>query len=195
MIIYHGSIRKFNHFNKELVVQPFMNDLDTIGFWLTSDIQSAKPFAEGTETVIEKSRTEFWEDGEPKVVQIDRSLTGYVYKVYIDDPTLMKYEASSEKHSYEVFMDDRDVFCDYLGAQKRKLTWRDKAILLNKEEANLRFRKHLIKQGYDGFVIQNKKQYHSGVSDLYCIFSGDSLHIADIWPLDALDNNQQVDEK
>lgn len=194
MIVYHGSIRKFNHFNKEMVVQPLMNDLDTIGFWFTSDIQSAKPFAVGTETTIEKSQTEFWEDGEPKVVQIDKSVTGYVYKVYIDAPTLKKYEASSEKHSYEVFMEERDVFCDYLGTKKRKLTWRDKVILLNKEEANLRFRKHLIKQGYAGFVIQKTKQYHSGVSDLYCIFSGGSLHIADIWDLDALDNNQQVDE-
>jgi hypothetical protein len=187
MIIYHGSIRKFDYFHKDFHAQPLNNDIDTIGFWFTSDIQSAKPFAEGTETVIEKSQTEFWEDGEPKVVQIDKPATGYVYKVFIDEPSLKKYEGTRGQDSYEIFLDDRDVYCDYLGSQKRKRTWRDKAILLNKEEANHKFRQHLMKQGYDGFVIQNPKQ-HPNASDLYCIFSGDSLHIADVWSLDELEH-------
>jgi hypothetical protein len=187
MILYHGSIRKFNHFHKDYLAQPLHNDIDTIGFWFTSDIQSARPYAVGTETVIEKSQTEFWEDGEPKVVQINKPVTGYVYKVFIDEPTLKKYEGNMGQDSYELFLEDRDVFCDYLGSQKRKRTWRDKAILLNKEEANHKFRQHLFKQGYDGFVIQNAN-LHPNVSDLYCIFSGDSLHIADVWSLDELEN-------
>jgi hypothetical protein len=43
MIVYHGSIRKFEQFHKETVVQHLPNDIDTIGFWFTSDIDSAKP--------------------------------------------------------------------------------------------------------------------------------------------------------
>ncbi|MBY0099607.1 hypothetical protein [Mesobacillus maritimus] len=187
MIFYHGTIRKFNHFHKDYLAQPLhKDDINTIGFWFTSDIQSAKPYAVGIETVIEKSQTEYWEDGEPKMVQIDKPVTGYVYKVFIDEPTLKKYEAYMGQNSYELFLEDRDVFCDYLGSQKRKRTWRDKAILLNKDEANYKFRQHLLNQGYDGLVIQNREQHPNG-SDLYCIFSGDSLQIADVWSLDELD--------
>jgi hypothetical protein len=188
MIVYHGSTQKFNHFTKEWVTQPLMNDLDTLGFWFTSDIHSAKRYAVGTETVVEHSQTEFWEDGEPKVVQIDRPITGYVYKVYIDEPTLKKYEANTEETSYELFMEERDKFCDYLGAQKRKPSWRDKAILLNKDEANLKIRKNLLKQGYSGFVIQNYQQDQS-VTDLYCLFNDEALHIAAVWALDEVDKS------
>jgi hypothetical protein len=186
MIIYHGSIRKFEHFNKETVVQNLSNDINTIGFWFTSDINSAKPYAIGTETVIEKSETEFWEDGEPKVVQSDRPVSGFIYKVYIDEPNLKEYESNTED-SYDLFMRERDKYCVYLGAKKRNLTWKDKAILLNKEEANAEFRKNLISQGYEGFLIRNIK-LHSGVTDLYCIFSEDSLYIADVMPVDVLDD-------
>ena len=184
MIVYYGSIRKFDHFNKETVVQNLSNDINTIGFWFTSDINSAKPYAIGTETVIEKSETEFWEDGEPKVVQSDRPVSGFIYQVYIDEPNLKEYESNTED-SYDLFMRERDKYCDYLGAKKRNLTWKDKAILLNKEEANAKFRRNLISQGYEGFLIRNTR-LHSGVADLYCIFSEDSLHIADIMPVDAL---------
>jgi hypothetical protein len=185
MIVYHGSIRKFEHFNKETVVQNLSNDINTIGFWFTSDINSAKPYAIGTETVIEKSETEFWEDGEPKVVQSDRPVSGFIYKVYIDEPNLKEYDSNTED-SYDLFMRERDKYCVYLRAKKRNLTWKDKAILLNKEEANAEFRKNLISQGYEGFLIRNTK-LHSGVTDLYCIFSEDTLHIADVMPLDVLD--------
>ena len=81
MIVYHGSIKKFQTFNKETVVQSFRNEIDTIGFWFTSNIDSAKPFAMGSETVIEKSKSEFWENGEPKVIQYERPVSGYIYKV------------------------------------------------------------------------------------------------------------------
>lgn len=179
MIMYHGSIKEFDQFNKEMVVQNFNNDINTIGFWFTSDIQSAKPYAIGTETVFQKSETEFWEDGEPKLVEIDREVNGYIYKVYMDDPNLKEY------FSYDMFMNDRDRYCDYFGAKNKNLTWQDKAILLNKEEANAEFRKNLIKQGYEGFVIRNTKQ-DNDVTDLYCIFSEDSIHIADIMSIDVL---------
>lgn len=185
MIVYYGSIQKFDHFNTERVNPSLTNDLDTIGFWLTSDIQSAQSFAVGTESIFEKSETEFWEDGEPKVVQIDRPVKGYVYKVYMDDPKLKKYEGKNGKSSYDLFMEERDVFYEYMGARKNRHTWRDQAILLNKEEANFKFRKNLIKQGYDGFVIQNAKRN----VDLYCIFFDDSLHIADVWPLRELEQS------
>lgn len=178
MIVYHGSIRKFDHFHKELVAQNLNYDINTIGFWFTSDIHSAKTFAIGTETVIEKSETEFWEDGEPKVVQFDRQVSGFIYKVYIAEPKLREYQ-SNTMDSYELFMKDRDIYCDYLGDKKRDLTWKDKAVLLNKEEANTEFRKNLLDQGYDGFLIRNTK-LHSGVTDLYCIFLEDSLHIVDV---------------
>ncbi len=88
MIVYYGSVKKFNQFNKENVVQNFCNEINTIGIWFTSDINSAKPFAIGTDTVIEKSENEFWEDVEPKVVQLERLVRGYIYKVYIDEPIL-----------------------------------------------------------------------------------------------------------
>ena len=184
MIVYYGSIRKFDHFNKETVVQNLSNDINTIGFWFTSDINSAKPYAIGTETVIEKSETEFWEDGEPKVVQSNRPVSGFIYQVYIDEPNLKKYESHTED-SYDLFMRERDKYCVYFGEKKGNLTWKDKAILLNKEEANAEFRKNLISQGYEGFLIRNTR-LHSGVADLYCIFSEDSLHIADVMPVDAL---------
>lgn len=182
MIIYHGSIRKFEHFNKETLVQNLPNDIDTIGFWFTSDPHSAKPHAIGTETVFQKSETEFWEDGEPKVVQIDRPANGFIYKVYIDEPNLKEYQSDSED-SYDLFMNERDKYCDYLVAKKRKPIWKDKAILLNKEEANAEFRKDLIRQGYEGFVVRNTKQ-QNGITDLYCIFSEDSLHIAEVTSID-----------
>lgn len=110
MIVYHGSIRKFEHFNKEMVVhQNLINDINTIGFWFTSDIISAKPYTIGTKTVIEKSKTEYWEDGEPKVVQFDRPVSGFIYKVYIGEPNLKKYESNSED-SYDLFMRERDKY-------------------------------------------------------------------------------------
>nr|WP_256235572.1 hypothetical protein [Bacillus sp. EB600] len=185
MIVYHGSIRKFEHFAKETVVQNLRNDINTIGFWFTSDIDSAKPYAIGTETVFQKSETVFWEDGEPKVVQLDRPVKGFIYKVYMDEPNLKEYESKSED-PYDLFMRERDKYCDYLGGRKRNLTWKDKAILLNKEEANAEFRKNLISQGYEGFLIRNTR-LQNGVTDLYCIFSEDSLHIADVIPVDVLD--------
>jgi hypothetical protein len=186
MIVYHGSIKKFNHFTKKTVVQNLDNDINTIGFWFTSDIHSAKPYSFGTETVIEKSKTEFWENGEPKVVQFERPVKGFIYKVYIDEPILKIYEKSNTEDSYDLFMRERDKYCDYLGAKKRNLTWKDHAILLNKEEANTEFRRSLIKQRYDGLVIRNAA-LHSGSTDLYCIFSEESLQIADVFSLEDLE--------
>jgi hypothetical protein len=185
MIVYHGSIKKFEHFNKEKVVQNLSNDINTIGFWFTSDIHSAKPFTIGTETVIEKSETEFWENGDPKVVQFERPVKGFIYKVYIDEPNLKIYESNTDD-SYDLFMRERDKYCDYLGAKKRNLTWKGDAILLNKEEANTEFRRSLIKQRYDGLVIRNAA-LHSGSTDLYCIFSEESLQIADVFSLEDLE--------
>lgn len=184
MIVYYGSIKKFEQFHQQTVVQHLRNDIDTIGFWFTSDIDSAKPFAIGTETVIEKSETEFWEDGEPKVVEYERPVRGFIYKIYIDDPNLKEYDSASED-SYELFMRERDPFCDYFSLDQTNLSWKDQAILLNKEEANAKFRKKLMNQGYEGFVIRNTK-LANGVADLYCIFSEDSLHIADVLPVDEI---------
>ena len=183
MIVYHGSIKKFNHFNKETVVQKLNNDIDTIGFWFTSDIASAKPFAIGTETVIQKSETEFWEDGTPKVVQVKKPVRGFIYKVFMDEPNLKEYQSDSED-SYGLFMRERDQYCDYFESSKRNPTWRDNAALLNKEEANSAFRKNLMKQRYEGLVIRNTK-LHNCVTDLYCIFSENSLHIADVISVDV----------
>jgi hypothetical protein len=184
MIVYHGSIKNFQNFTKETVVQNLGNDINTIGFWFTSDIHTAKPFATGSETVIEKSKSEFWENGEPKIVQYEKPSSGYIYKVYVDEPNLKIYEANTEE-SYDLFMRERDQFCDYLGAKKRNVTWKDGAILLNKEEANTAFRKSLIKQGYEGLLIK-KALIHNMMTDLYCIFSEDSLLITEVIPLDDL---------
>ncbi|URT68848.1 hypothetical protein [Cytobacillus firmus] len=148
MIVYHGSLRKFDHFHKEQAMQKAMKELDTLGIWFSSDIDSAKTFAVGTETVIEKSETELWEDGVPKVIQYDKPVRGFVYKVYIDEPFLKDYE------SFEHFMNERDPYCDYASTKKRHLTWNDKAILLNKDEANAEFRKSLAKQGYHGITVR-----------------------------------------
>ncbi len=187
MIVYHGSIKKCEQFNMDKIVQKLPNEINTIGFWFTSDIQVAKTNAIGLETVIEKSQTEFWEDGEPKIIQVDKQVKGYVYTVYIDDPNLKEYE-SYEEDSFDLFMRDRDQFCDYLGAHKRIRSWQNQEILLNKEEANTKFRQSLLKQGFDGFAIRNTKVQNT-VSDLYCIFSGDALHITELIPFDALKKN------
>ncbi|WP_456276340.1 hypothetical protein [Bacillus sp. AK128] len=184
MIVYHGSIRKFESFNQESVVQHLRDDINTIGFWFTSDINSEKPNAVGTETVTKESDTEFWEDGEPKVVQVDRLVRGWIYKVYFDELNLKEYQSNTED-SYDLFMRERDNYCDYLGSKKRKLTWKDQAILLNKEEANTEFRKYLMGHGYEGLVIRNTKQQND-VIDMFCIFSGDSLHIVDVVSIDDL---------
>jgi hypothetical protein len=80
-------------------------------------------------------------------------------------------------------MGERDLFCDYLDAKKRNVTWKDGAILLNKEEANTAFRKSLMKQGYEGLLIK-KALIHNMMTDLYCIFSEDSLLITEVIPLD-----------
>jgi hypothetical protein len=186
MIVYLGSIHRFEQFNKENVVQNFSYDLNTIGFWFTSNISTAKPYATGTETVFQKSETDFWEDGEPKVVQIEKLIKGFIYKVYMDEPNLKEYETHSED-SFDLFMRERDLYCDYLGGTKRNFSWKDHAILLNKEEANSEFRKNLMRQGYEGCLIRNTKQLQNGVTDLYCIFSENSLHIADVIPVDDLE--------
>ncbi len=185
MIAYFGAMKKFEYFNKE-VVQNLNNDIGTIGYWFTSDINSTKPYAIGTETVFEESETEFWEDGEPKVIQIDRPVVGFIYKVYIDEPQLKIYESNSVD-AYDLFMTDRDKYCDYFSAKKGMVTWKDQAILLNKEEANAKFRNHLISHGYEGFLIRNCK-LQMGVTDLYCFFSVDSLHISDIIPVETLES-------
>lgn len=187
MIVYHGSIKRFERFNMDKVVQKLPYDIDTIGFWFTSDIQAAKANAIGTKTVIEKSQTEFWEDGEPKVIQVDKAVSGFVYKVYIDEPNLKEYK-SNEEDSFDLFMKERNQFCDYLGSHKRKRSWKNQTILLNKEEANTKFRQSLLKQGFDGFAIRNTKVQNT-VSDLYCIFSGDALHITELILFDALEKN------
>ncbi|MED4226421.1 hypothetical protein [Neobacillus cucumis] len=177
MIVYHGSIKKFDHFKKEALVQNLPDHIDTIGIWLTADIDSARPFAIGTETIIEKSKTEFWDDGEPKVVQIEKPVQGFIYRVYMDEQNLKEYA------NYELFMIDRDKYCDYLAMKKRSPTWKDQAILLNKEEANAAFRQNLQKQGYEGFLIYNTSMYEN-VTNLYCIFSEDSIFIADVIQVD-----------
>ncbi|WHY02806.1 hypothetical protein [Neobacillus sp. DY30] len=182
MIVYHGSISNFQSFNKDTVVQNLSNDINTIGFWFTSDIHSAKPFATGSETVIEKSKSEFWENGEPKIVQYQRPVSGFIYKVYIDEPNLKIYESATEE-SFDLFMRDRDLYCDYLGSKKRNITWKNNAILLNKEEANTKFRESLVKQGYEGLVIRSTR-IHNMITDMYCIFSEKSLLITEVFSLD-----------
>lgn len=181
MIVYHGSIKKFDHFKKEALVQNLPDHIDTIGIWFTADIDSARPFAIGTETIIEKSKTEFWDDGEPKVVQMEKPVQGFIYRVYMDEPNLKEYE------NYELFMIDRDKYCDYLATKNRNPTWRDQAILLNKEEANAAFRQNLQKQGYEGFLIHNTSMYEN-VTNLYCIFSEDSIFIADVIQVEECEN-------
>ncbi|ULT59265.1 hypothetical protein L1999_12355 [Neobacillus drentensis] len=177
MIVYHGSIVKFDRFTQTTTIPQLPNDIDTIGFWFVSEIKAAKPFAVGTETVIEKSKTEFWDDGEPKVVQYDKSVYGFIYRVFIDEPNLKEYE------SYESFMRERDPYCDYFAAKKGNLTWKDQATLLNKEEANDKFRKQLLKQRYDGFTVRNT-QLQSDSADLFCLFSQEALLIADVIAVD-----------
>jgi hypothetical protein len=183
MIVYHGSIKTFKNFNEETVVQNLCNDINTIGFWFTSNFNTAKPFAIGSETAFEKSKSEFWENGEPKVIQYERPVSGYIYKVYIEEPNLKIYESNTEE-SYEMFMRERDFYCDYIGAKKRNVTWKDGAILLNKEEANTEFRKSLIKQGYKGLLIRNAL-IHNMITDLYCFFSEESLLITEVLPLEV----------
>ena len=185
MIAYFGSLEKFENFNKETIIQNAQDDIKTIGFWFTSDIQTAIPYAIGTETVYEKSETEFWEDGEPKVVPFERPIIGFIYKVYIDEPNLKIYQSNSVD-AYELFMTDRDKYCDYFSTKKRNLTWKDEAILLNKDEANATFRKNLMNHGYEGFLIRNCR-LQNGVTDLYCFFSVDALHISDVMPVETLD--------
>lgn len=183
MILYHGSIRYFQNFNEDTVVQNLSHDINTIGFWFTSDHNTARPFAFGYETVIEESKSEFWENGEPKVIQYERPVSGFIYKVYIDDPNLKIYESNTEE-SFDMFMNERDVYCDYLDAKKRNVTWKDGAILLNKEEANTEYRKSLIKQGYAGLLIR-QAILHNMITDLYCIFSEESLLITEVLPLEV----------
>jgi hypothetical protein len=184
MIAYFGTLNKIEDFTSEEKVQNINNVIGTIGFWLTSDIHSAKPYAIGTETVYQKSETEFWEDGAPKVIQVEKTVTGFIYKIFIDEPNLKIYD-SNTGDSYELFMNERDKYCEYIHAGKRNFTWKDEAILLNMEEANEKFRNSLIRQGYEGFVIQNCK-LQNGVTDLYCFFSINSPLISDIIPVETL---------
>lgn len=93
MIVYHGSIRKFNHFEKHTVVQKLANNIDTSGTWCTSDI-------------------------------------------YIDEPNLKDFD------SYDLFMKKRDKYCNYAGTKKETLPWKDKAILLNKDEASFSYKSY-----------------------------------------------------
>jgi len=184
MIAYFGTMNKVEDFTSEVKTQNVDNVIGTIGYWLTSDIHSAKPYAIGTETVYQKSETEFWEDGKPKVIQVDKPVTGFIYKIFIDEPNLKLYD-SNNNDSYDLFMNDRDKYCEYIHARKRDFTWKDNATLLNMEEANEKFRTSLIQHGYEGFIIQNYK-LQNGVTDLYCLFSINSPLISDIIPVENL---------
>ncbi|KHF41512.1 hypothetical protein [Halalkalibacter okhensis] len=106
MIAYFGTLNKIEDFTNEGKVQNVNNVIGTIGFWLTSDIHSAKAYAIGTETVYQKSETEFWEDGAPKVIQVEKRVTGFIYKLFIDEPNhftwkdeaiLLNMEEANEK--------------------------------------------------------------------------------------------------
>ncbi|MBP3953640.1 hypothetical protein [Bacillus suaedae] len=184
MIAYFGTMNEVEDFTSEEKIQNTDKVIGTIGFWLTSDIQSAKPYAIGTETVFQKSETEFWEDGKPVVIQIDQPVTGFIYKLFLDEPNLKIYD-SNTMDSFDLFMNDRDKYCEYIRARKRNFTWKDDATLLNMEEANENFRNNLISQGYEGFVIQNYK-LKNGVIDLYCLFTLKSPLISDRIPVEML---------
>lgn len=177
MIAYFGTMNEVEDFTSEEKIQNVDNVIGTIGFWLTSDIQSAKPYAIGTETVFQKSETEFWEDGKPVVIQVEKPVAGFIYKLFLDEPNLKIYD-SNTMDSFDLFMNDRDKYCEYIRGRKRNFTWKDEATLLNMEEANEKFRNNLISHGYEGFVIQNYKLKNE-VTDLYCLFTLKSPLVSD----------------
>ncbi|WP_235848969.1 hypothetical protein [Litchfieldia alkalitelluris] len=190
IIAYFGAMKKIDEFHKELAVQnkSINENIASIGFWLTSDIVAAKPYAVGTEMIAVNSETDFWEDGEPKVIHIEKPVIGYIYKVYMHEPHLKIY-GSGHDTAFEAFMKERDNYCDYFSKKIKKPTWKDKGILLNKEEANTNFRKSLKKKGYEGFLLQNCT-WNNSVTDLYCLFTGDALQIADIISVSQLDREK-----
>lgn len=124
------------------------------------------------------------EDGAPKVIQVDQPVIGFIYKIFLDEPHLKIYNSHTVS-PYELFMNDRDNYCEYIHARKSNFTWKDEAILLNMEEANENFRNSLIREGYEGFVIKNGKAQNEG-PDLYCLFSLNSPLISDIIPVESL---------
>ncbi|MCD8501880.1 MAG: hypothetical protein LRY71_09655 [Bacillaceae bacterium] len=109
MIVYFGVLKKVEDFSSEIKIQNDDSVVSTIGHWLTSDLFAAKPYAIGTETVLQKSETDFWDDGEPKVIQVDKPVYGVIYKLFLDEPNLKVYD-STTVDSYGLFMNDRDNF-------------------------------------------------------------------------------------
>lgn len=254
--LYHGSPILFNQFSLNVKTRRTENETNSLGIWFSDDYNVCKNFAIKYYTKRVPSKTEFWEDGKPKIYLKDRFQVGWIYEVQhqtlnlkeynINDDVIIKNiehldllekninhlreelkkqdssdgfsfikspkyreiqqnlnnliteyhfsKASTPEDSFDIFMHDRDQFCQYISGEKGKTSWKERYCLMNKEEANDNFMQYLKNEGYDGFVIvdtvydsPNKTKHNQ-----YCIFNLDKIKIIKSQKLNKMISKEEL---
>lgn len=104
------------------------------------------------------------------------------------------FKYSKPEDSFDLFMNDRDKFCEYISGGKGETSWKERYCLMNKVEANLNFIEYLKGQGYDGFVIKNTiyDSPDEKKHDQYCIFNLEKINITRFHKLTTLISKEQL---
>lgn len=258
-VLYHGSPNIFSNFSLDISERNTKNETNSLGIWLSNNIDLAKNFAIKYFLKYEESKTDFWENGSPKVFGKNTYEIGGIYEVDIKDIVLKEYvldefliaayettKAKLEKDikelkieikslrnkifgeytksdltqynklsqkcnkletylnhfryshmndSFDVFMNDRDQFCKYIAGKKGVVSWKERYILENKEEANIDFVNYLKNQGYDGFIIKDTA-YDTNSDDerqdQVCIFNLDKINIFNFTKLENVSTQEEL---
>lgn len=194
-MLYHGSTSLFKNFETNVKKRVTLNETNSLGIWLTNDIDSAKNFSIGVETICETSKTDFWDDGQQKKYMVEKIVKGYLYTVDTKDVKLKEfYSNNGLNDSFDLFMDYRDQYCHYIGFKKGQCSWKRRFLLLNKEEANKDFISDLKSKGYGGFVIRNT-EYDAviGTIDQYCLFNKEDVILSDSANIDDIVSSEELE--
>jgi hypothetical protein len=89
--LYHGSSIKFENFSLDVKNRRTYNETNSLGIWLSDDSSLCNYFAIKHYTKLVTSKTEFEEDGDPKVLLKDRFQVGGIYEVQTESLNLKEY--------------------------------------------------------------------------------------------------------
>ncbi len=79
-------------------------------------------------------------------------------KEKLDEQIKELEKKSKYRDSFELMMDERDEFAEYIsGAKGKRGAWQERYIALHPEETNKRFIEYLKSKGYDGIVLKDTK--------------------------------------
>ena len=89
--LFHGSPVKFENFSLDVKNRRTPNETNSLGIWLSNDTTMCNTFAIKRYSKWITSKTDFWEDGEPKVFLKDRFQVGGIYEVHTESLNLKEY--------------------------------------------------------------------------------------------------------